>query len=91
VWEIRTHQRPSYDLFSYRGSYYAYNNDQWYMSQRSSGDFRLIDDRYVPTELYRVPRDHWRSYPAAWDRDGRASNVDHQHHHGNDSNDHGHH
>jgi hypothetical protein len=93
VWEIRTHNRPSYDLFSYNGAYYAYDNERWYMSQRSSGDFRLIDDHYVPAELYRVPRNHWRSYPVAWDRDGRSGNGGHEHqqHHGNDPNDHGRH
>jgi len=76
VREIRQGDRADYDMFQYGRSYYAYNNDngRWYMSRRSRGQFRLIDDRYVPTELRRVPRNHWRNYPTAWeDRNYRGS------------------
>lgn len=64
--------RPNYDVFRYGGSYYAYSNDRWYMSNRESGRFTLIDDRQVPTEFSRVPRQNWRNYPAGWygDNDG---------------------
>lgn len=62
--------RPGYDVFRYGGSYYAYSNDRWYTSSRESGEFILIDDRSVPSEFTRVPRDRWRNYPSAWeDRD----------------------
>jgi hypothetical protein len=40
VREIRTSDRPDYDMFSYGGSYYAYNNNHWYSSRRSRGNFR---------------------------------------------------
>jgi hypothetical protein len=72
---IRSSDRTDYDMFQYNRNYYAYNqnNARWYMSRRSRGQFRLVDDRYVPSELRRVPRDHWRNYPAAWqDRDSRG-------------------
>jgi hypothetical protein len=71
---IRQGDRTDYDIFQYGRSYYAYNNDneRWYMSRRSRGHFRLIDDRAVPVELRRVPRNHWRNYPASWeDRNDR--------------------
>lgn len=86
---IRMQDRPSYDLFSYGGAYYAYDNDQWYMSRRWGNEFRPIDDRYVPAEFYRIPRNHWRTYPAAWDRDGRSRHGQrgHRHHYGDDQND----
>lgn len=74
VREIRQADRTDYDIFQYGRSYYAYNhrNDRWYMSRRSRGQFRLIDDRAVPRELRRVPRNHWRNYPASWeDRNDR--------------------
>lgn len=66
--EIRQGERTDYDIFQYGRSYYAYNhrNDRWYMSRRSRGQFRLIDDRSVPREFRRVPRNHWRNYPASW-------------------------
>jgi hypothetical protein len=76
VRQIRQRDRADYDMFQYGRSYYAYNyrNERWYMSRRWRGEFRLIDDRRVPSDLRRVPRDHWRSYPAAWEgRDDRRS------------------
>ncbi len=60
-------ERPNYDVFRYGGSYYVYNSNRWYSSPRESGRFTMIDDRAVPTELSRVPREQWRNYPAAWD------------------------
>jgi hypothetical protein len=74
VREIRQGDRSDYDVFQYGRSYYAYNhrNDRWYMSRRWRGQFRLIDDRAVPSDLRRVPRDHWRYYPTSWEgRDNR--------------------
>jgi len=65
--------RPSYDLFRYGGSYYAYSNNHWYSSSRESGEFSMMDDRSVPTELSSVPRENWRNYPAAWDNNGDGS------------------
>jgi hypothetical protein len=61
--------RPGYDIFRYRGTYYVYNNNHWYSSSRESGEFSMMDDRSVPTELSSVPRENWRHYPASWDRD----------------------
>jgi len=71
---IRQEDRTDYDIFQYGRSYYAYNsgNERWYMSRRSRGNFRLIDDRDVPRELRRIPRNHWRNYPTSWEgRDDR--------------------
>jgi hypothetical protein len=66
VEEIRQAERPNYDMFRYGGSYYAYNNNRWYMSRRESGEFAMIDDRSVPSELSMVPREHWHNYPSGW-------------------------
>jgi len=60
-------ERPDYDVFRYGGSYYVYNSNRWYSSPRESGQFTMSDDRSVPTELSRVPRDQWRNYPSTWD------------------------
>ena len=94
VEEVYGDDRPSYDVFRYGGSYYAYDNDRWYSSRNESGRFTMIDTRAVPDELSRVPRDHWRNYPPAWgNRDGKPGNgngngrgrsEENGHGHGND-------
>ncbi len=66
VWEIRSGERPDYDMYRCRDSYYVFSNDRWYWSRRQHGQFRLIDERAVPRELSFVPRDHWRRYPRGW-------------------------
>jgi hypothetical protein len=71
VREIRQGQHPDYDMFRYGSTYYAYNNDQWYSSRRSHGQFRAIDERYVPMQISRVPRDRWHNYPSRWDNNRR--------------------
>jgi hypothetical protein len=58
--------RPAYDVFRYGGTYYAYNNNRWYSSTRDRGDYTMIQDRSVPTELSRVPREQWHNYPTTW-------------------------
>jgi hypothetical protein len=68
---IPANERPAYDVFRYGGSYYAYNDNRWYSSSRESGNFTLIEDRSVPSELTRVPREHWRNYPSAWQNQGQ--------------------
>ena len=72
VREIRSGDRPDYDMFRYGNSYYVYNNNRWYSSRRGRGEFRVIDDRYVPREFSRVPRDHWRNYPSGWGDKGQG-------------------
>ena len=74
VEEITQAERPDYDLFRFEGGYYAYNNNQWYMSHADHGDFAMIDDQSVPSELSRVPREHWRNYPSAWG-DGTSATL----------------
>ena len=66
VREIRASERPDYDMFRYGSRYYAYRDNRWYYSNHDRGEFRAIEDREVPRELARVPRDHWHNYPQAW-------------------------
>jgi len=71
---VETAQRPDYDVFHYGNSYYAYNNNRWYTSSRGDGQFSAIEDRSVPTELSRVPRDQWHQYPASWQNQNQDQN-----------------
>jgi hypothetical protein len=68
---ISLRERTDYDMFRYDRYYYAYNHDngRWYRSRNWRGQFLVIDDRYVPRDLSRVPRNRWRNYPAAWAND----------------------
>jgi hypothetical protein len=75
VSEMRDSERPGYDMFRYGGSYYAYNNEHWYKSRTVRGNYAIVEDRNVPREFSKVPRAHWKSYPAAWgDRNGNGNN-----------------
>jgi hypothetical protein len=76
VMEIRQGERPDYDMFRYGGNYYVFNNNRWYMSHRVRGGFNTIDDRSVPRELSRVPREHWRNYPSGWAPENRDPRSD---------------
>lgn len=73
VWEIRGDQRPDYDMFRCGRNYYVYDNNRWYRSRRDRGEFMWIEDRYLPSQFTRVPREHWRNYPTAWTDEGRDS------------------
>ena len=66
VQQVRNGERPDYDMFRFAGGYYVYTNDRWFTSQHARGEYTAIDERAVPSAVYRVPRQHWRNYPAHW-------------------------
>ena len=66
VSEMRDGERPGYDVFRYGGMYYAFNNEHWYRCRTQRGNYIMIDERSVPGEFSKVPRGHWKHYPAAW-------------------------
>lgn len=67
VQEIRDRDsRPEYDMFRYGRNYYVYDNNQWYSSRHDRGRFTRIDERRLPGQINRVPREHWRNYPSGW-------------------------
>lgn len=72
VMELRPDQRMDYDVFRYRGAYYAYANGHWYMAHHHNETFVMIDDRAVPAEFSSIPRDHWRNYPNGWQEASRS-------------------
>ncbi|HEY6194025.1 MAG TPA: hypothetical protein VI504_03200 [Candidatus Eisenbacteria bacterium] len=97
VREIRSAERPDYDVYLCGGTYYAYDNDRWYSSRSGRGEFVLIDERFVPLEFSRIPREHWRHYPSAWmeknhhDNGRRGHGRGHERDHdGDDQRGHGH-
>jgi hypothetical protein len=73
VEELPQAERPNYDMFRFRGSYYVHNGDRWYMSRSGSGEYAALDDRDVPGEFSTVSREHWQNYPSGWsNRQGRS-------------------
>ncbi len=76
--EVRREDRSEYDVFQYGRRYYAYNhvNHRWYISRRERGRYTMISNRSVPRELRRIPRDHWRNYPTAWEQSPRRDSYD---------------
>jgi hypothetical protein len=92
VQQIRERERPDYDIFRYGGHYYAYQHGEWYMAYQTRGPYRWIDERAVPSALYRVPSEHWRAYPAGWSHgnQGNHSNGHDGNKHDNNGNHSGH-
>jgi penicillin-binding protein 2A len=76
VEQVAIAQRPSYDVFRYGGSYYAYSNDTWYRSSQQTGTYAMIAVQSVPSEIGNVPPANWRNYPANW-RNGDGNNGNH--------------
>jgi hypothetical protein len=72
--ELPMAERPNYDVFRYGGTYYAYSNGRWYSSTNSDGDYYVVQDNAVPMEFSRIPREHWRTYPATWSGGGGTAN-----------------
>jgi hypothetical protein len=63
---INSQDRPAYDMFRMGSSYYIYDNNYWYRSNRWNGTYTAINQDAVPVEFNSVPREYWRSYPADW-------------------------
>jgi hypothetical protein len=57
-----------YDLFTFGGSFYLYNEGYWYRSQDPRGPFAVVEARRVPRPIFDVnDREHrWRSHPQGW-------------------------
>src|ERR1041384_676268 len=57
-----------YDAFQYGGYYWIFNDGYWYRSRTWRGGFQVVDARYVPVQLYRVPAQRWKNHPsyASW-------------------------
>ena len=67
------------DCFEVGGFWYVYDNDYWYRSRSWRGPFVVVEDRYVPTTLARIPAHRW--HHARWEGPYmRDANFDRDHH-----------
>jgi len=57
-----------YDLFSSGGSYYLYNGGYWYNSDSARGQYKAVDTKRVPKDIFDVKDSQyrWRSHPEGW-------------------------
>lgn len=76
VMDLRSAERPDYDLFRYGGSYYAFRNQRWYMTQDIRASFSPIQRRQVPREFRRIPESHWNDYPDYWSNYRDANRIE---------------
>lgn len=51
-----------FDVFFYNGYWWSPRGDRWYRSRAYDGPWRIIDHRYIPGPVYRVPHDYRHRY-----------------------------
>jgi hypothetical protein len=51
------------DCFKHGSHWYTYHDGWWYRSKSWRGPYRVIEERYVPVAVHRVPARHWRHEP----------------------------
>lgn len=52
-----------YDLFRFGATWYLFNGAYWYRAADYRGPFAVVDVRYVPRQVLRVPGRHWKHHP----------------------------
>jgi len=75
-----------FDVFFHNGYWWSPRGDRWYRSRAYDGPWRIVERRYVPAPVYRVPREyrnvyrHERHIPyGEWKRDrGRYDRGEHR-------------
>ena len=55
--------RCRYDFFRYGVYWFIWNDGYWYRSRAYGGPFRVIEERYVPAAIWKVPTRHWKRHP----------------------------
>ncbi len=55
--------QSDYDYFRYGSRYYIYKSGYWYRARNYRGPFMVIEERYVPASIWRVPERRWRHLP----------------------------
>lgn len=49
---------PNIDVFFYNGHWWSPRGERWYRSSAYNGPWTIVERRYVPGPVYRVPRDY---------------------------------
>lgn len=56
-------QGADYDWFRVGTTWYIERDGFWYRADRYRGPYRVIEERYVPAVVWKVPKRHWRHHP----------------------------
>ena len=51
-----------FDVFFYNGFWWSPRGDRWYRSRAYNGPWGIVDRRFVPRPVYRVPHDYRHMY-----------------------------
>jgi len=54
------------DWFRVGTYWYIEREGYWYRASSYRGPYRVIERRYVPTTVWRVPKRHWKHYDRAY-------------------------
>jgi hypothetical protein len=84
-----------YDCFHVGAYFYIYNDGWWYRAPRYNGPYAVIESRYVPAAVWRVPPARWRHHPhgmppgqakkySSWWNGAGPGEQGHGHGHGHD-------
>jgi len=52
----------SYDLFFYNGYWWAPRGDRWYSASQYNGPWGIVEQKYVPAHLFKVPKNYREIY-----------------------------
>ncbi len=50
--------QPEIDVFFYNGYWWSPRGDRWYRARAYNGPWGVVNKRYVPAPVYRVPKDY---------------------------------
>lgn len=53
---------PDIDIFFYDGYWWSPRGSQWYRSKAYKGPWGVVNKRYVPAHVFRVPNDYRKVY-----------------------------
>ena len=52
----------SFDLFFYNNFWWSQRENNWHRSNNYNGPWKIVDQRYVPTSVSRVPKNYRSTY-----------------------------
>jgi hypothetical protein len=49
---------PEIDVFFYNGYWWSPRGSQWYRARAYNGPWKIVERRYIPAPVYKVPKDY---------------------------------
>jgi len=67
--QVYTVPSASFNVFVYGGQYYSFHHGTWFHAPRHGAAWAPVAVAAVPVPVRNVPAKHWKSYPAAGERE----------------------